>query len=40
MTMRHAVIINYYFLVDKIDAEKLALLLTHVWLKWNKVSLA
>ena len=40
MSMRRAVVINYYFLVHKIEVEKLPLLSTHVSLKCNEVSLA
>ena len=40
MSMRRAVIIYYYFLVQKIEVEKLTLLSTHVSLKCNEVSLA
>ena len=38
MSMHHAVIINYYFLVHMIEVEKLTLLSTHVSLKCNEVS--
>ena len=38
--MRRAVVIYYYFLVQKIEVEKLTLLSTHVSLKCKEVSLA
>ena len=40
MSMYRAVIINYYFLIDKIEVEKLTFFPTHVSLKCNEVILA
>ena len=38
--MRHAVIINYYFLVHKMEVENLILLSAQVLLRSSEVSLA
>ena len=40
MSMRRAVIINYYFLVHKMEVENLILLYIQVLLRSNEVSLA